>query len=180
RAFVQDRAGWLRAQLASVVPEQRPAFGQALPYRGESLILAPGTGRGVLQDGERLLAPPDADRLGPRLAGFFKTRARDALVAACDRHAAALGRDYGRITLRDTRSRWGSCSPRGDLMFSWRLIMAPDAVLDYVAAHEVAHLAHMDHSPAFWAVVDRLFPGHAGPRRWLRDEGASLHRIRFE
>ena len=180
RAFVQDRSGWLRAQLASVVPEQRPAFGQTLPFRGGRVTLVPGAGRGVRLDGDRLLAPPEADRLGPRLAGFLKTRAREVLVAACDRHAAALGRPHGRITLRDTRSRWGSCSARGDLMFSWRLIMAPTAVLDYVAAHEVAHLSHMDHSPAFWAAVTRLFPDHAGPRRWLREEGAALHRIRFD
>ncbi len=180
RAFLHDRAGWLRAQLATVIPEQYPAFGQVMPFRGRSLTVVQGSGRGVRLVDDRLLVPPGSDRLGPRLMGFLKARARDALVEACDRHAGALGQTYGRITLRDTRSRWGSCSSRGDLMFSWRLIMAPAEVLDYVAAHEVAHLAHMDHSPAFWAEVARLFPDHAGPRRWLRDEGAALHRIRFD
>ena len=79
------------------------------------------------------------------------------------------------ITLRDPRSRWGSCSPAGDLMFSWRLVMAPAAVLDYVVAHEVAHLAEMNHSTRFWAVVRRLCPDHAPAREWLRRHGASLH-----
>ncbi|RMD90830.1 MAG: M48 family peptidase, partial [Alphaproteobacteria bacterium] len=107
-------------------------------------------------------------------------QAREALAAACDRHAARLGRRYGRLSLRDTRSRWGSCSAEGNLNFSWRLVMAPPEVLDYVAAHEVAHLAEMNHSPAFWALVERLFPAHEAPRRWLRENGASLHRYRFD
>src|SRR5699024_841505 len=112
---------------------------------------------------------------GPVVAAFLRHRAREALLAACGRHGAALARldldrparTFAGLVLRDTRSRWGSCSSRGRLMFSWRLAMAPDQVLDYVAAHEVAHLAHMDHSPAFWAVVTALFPAHPQARQWL-------------
>jgi predicted metal-dependent hydrolase len=91
-----------------------------------------------------------------------------------------LGRRFSRLSLRDTRSRWGSCSSRGGLSYSWRLILAPPDVLDYVAAHEVAHLAEMNHSPAFWALVARLCPGYQAPRGWLRREGAGLHRYRFD
>lgn len=179
-AFVQDRADWLRRQLADLAPEVRPGLGQSLPFRGRPVLLEPTSERRVRLDGDRLLAPADPERLAPRLVAFFKTQARDALAEASDRHAARLGRGYGRITLRDTRSRWGSCSARGDLMYSWRLIMAPPEVLDYVAAHEVAHLQQMDHSPAFWEIVARLFPDHAPARRWLRTEGTALHRIRFD
>jgi predicted metal-dependent hydrolase len=113
------------------------------------------------------------------VAAFLRALARDRLAAASDRHAARLGRGFGRLTLRDTRSRWGSCSSAGDLMFSWRLVMAPPEVLDYVAAHEVAHLAHMHHGPAFWAEVRRLYGDHRAARGWLRREGAALHRFRF-
>ncbi|MGR3434759.1 MAG: M48 family metallopeptidase, partial [Shimia sp.] len=81
--------------------------------------------------------------------------------------------------LRDTRSRWGSCSAAGGLNYSWRLVMAPPEVLDYVAAHEVAHLAQMNHSPRFWAEVAGLMPGYEAPRGWLRRHGADLHRYRF-
>ena len=123
--------------------------------------------------------PGGPDRLGPRLGAFLRATARDRLAAACDRHAGTLGRPYRRLTLRDTRSRWGSCTAGGDLMFSWRLVMAPPEVLDYVAAHEVAHLARMDHSPAFWAVVAGLCPAHEGPRAWLRERGGELHRLRL-
>jgi predicted metal-dependent hydrolase len=96
------------------------------------------------------------------------------------RHALRAGREAGRLSLRDTRSRWGSCSCRGDIMLSWRLVMAPPAILDYVAAHEAAHLVRMDHSRDFWRLVARLDPGHEAARGWLRREGASLHRWRFD
>lgn len=110
----------------------------------------------------------------------LKCLARDRLAEATDRHAASIGRQVRRITLRDTRSRWGSCTSEGNLMFSWRLILAPPEVLDYVAAHEVAHLVHMDHSRAFWAQVERLFPPHEPARAWLKREGTGLHRWRFD
>src|SRR5690606_34001303 len=97
-----------------------------------------------------ILVPPDPERVGARLEAFLKVAARQHLQAATERHARALGRPFRRLTLRDTRSRWGSCTADGSLMFNWRLIMAPEGVLDYVAAHEVAHLAQMNHSPAFW------------------------------
>ena len=110
---------------------------------------------------------------------FLKHEARTALAPAVDHHAASLGVTPARLTLRDTRSRWGSCTARGDLMFSWRLIMAPPEVLDYVAAHEVAHLVEMNHSRAFWDTVARTCPGFEEPRRWLKQNAEALHRFRF-
>ena len=104
----------------------------------------------------------------------------ESLVAeASDRHARALGRRFTALALRDTRSRWGSCTHEGRLMYSWRLAMAPPEVLDYVAAHEVAHLRHMDHSPRFWAAVAGLMPGYAIHRDWLRRHGADLMAWQF-
>lgn len=123
---------------------------------------------------------PPGRPAGPAVLAALKCLARDRLAEASDRHATAIGRKVGRITLRDTRSRWGSCTSEGNLMYSWRLILAPPEVLDYVAAHEVAHLVHMDHSRAFWAQVERLMPGHKSARDWLRREGTGLHRWRFE
>jgi predicted metal-dependent hydrolase len=91
-----------------------------------------------------------------------------------------VGRSYTSLALRDTRSRWGSCSPDGRLMYSWRLIMAPPQVLDYVAAHEVAHLVELNHSPAYWRVVTGICPDWKRHRDWLRTHGSSLHRLRFQ
>jgi predicted metal-dependent hydrolase len=117
---------------------------------------------------------------GAQVKALFRLHARDALAAASDRYAHALGRTYARLSIRDTRSRWGSCSSQGTLMYSWRLIMAPPAVLDYVAAHEVAHLVEMNHQPAFWDVVAGICPDYATHRAWLRTHGDSLHRINFD
>ncbi|MEL7205889.1 MAG: SprT family zinc-dependent metalloprotease, partial [Pseudomonadota bacterium] len=128
---------------------------------------------------DRIEVPGSADRVGTRVATWLKLLARDRLIEASDRYAAELGRPYTRLSLRDTRSRWGSCSAQGRLMYSWRLILAPPEALDYVAAHEVAHLQEMNHSPAFWSIVADLCPDYETQRLWLRHEGTSLHRYRF-
>ncbi len=178
-AFLRDRESWLRDHLGRVTPPRGVALGGSLPFLGRDLLLQPAAvRRPALRDGA-LLLPDDPDRAGPRAMAFLKTEARSRLAAAVDRHAASLGRPVGRLSLRDTRSRWGSCSSRGDIMLSWRLVMAPPEIADYVAAHEVAHLAEMNHSPAFWAVCARLYPAHRAARDWLRLHGDALMRIDF-
>jgi len=176
-AFALEKADWIRGQLARRPEVVAVAPGVAVPVEGRWLTVAAGTGRGVEVEEARLLAPEG--RSGAAVGAFLRALARERLAAASDRHAATLGRGFGRLTLRDTRSRWGSCSAAGDLMYSWRLVMAPPHVLDYVAAHEVAHLAHMHHGPAFWAEVRRLYGDHREARAWLRREGGALHRFRF-
>jgi predicted metal-dependent hydrolase len=114
-----------------------------------------------------------------RVQTFLKALARTRLVAASDRYALAVGKGFTRISLRDPRSRWGSCTANGALMYAWRLVMAPHAVLDYVAAHEVAHLVEMNHSAAYWAVVSRVYPGWKVQRDWLHTHGAGLQAWRF-
>jgi len=176
-AFAIEKADWIRGQLAGRPEVVAVMPGVAVPVEGRLLTVAAVPGRGVRVEGDRLLAP--AARSGAAVGAYLKALARERLAEASDRHAAALGRAFGRLTLRDTRSRWGSCSAAGDLMYSWRLVMAPPKVLDYVAAHEVAHLAHMHHGPAFWAEVRRLYGDHRAARGWLRREGGALHRFRF-
>ncbi|MFN3937619.1 MAG: M48 family metallopeptidase [Gemmobacter sp.] len=179
-AFARARSDWIRDALGRIPAQVRVEHGVVLPVEGRLLRIEPAAGLRTPRIGETaLLIPGPADTAGRRAAIFLRHLARERLVSACDRHAARLGRIPGPIRLRDTRSRWGSCSADGALMFSWRLAMAPPEVLDYVAAHEVAHLEQMNHSPAFWAVVARLVPGYAGPRQWLRRHGAGLHGFRF-
>ncbi len=179
-AFLYEREDWLRGHLDAIEPEVQVQIGGTVLFRGVELPLVAGeVKRARLVDGT-LVLPDDPTKTGKRVAAFLKLQARDALADASDRYSVALGKPYGRISLRDTRSRWGSCSSAGDLMYSWRLIMAPPEVLDYVAAHEVAHLQHMDHSPRFWATVERLYPAHKACRKWLRTDGGALHRVRFD
>ncbi len=177
--FARAKVGWLRAQLARHRPPLAVTPGIALPVEGRPRRVMMAPVRQLRLEKDRLLVPGAPETAPARLRAWLKARARDRLAEASDRHAAALGRSYRRITLRDTRSRWGSCTTTGGLMYSWRLILTPPEVLDYVAAHEVAHLAEMNHSPAFWAIVAQLMPGFEAPRRWLRENGAELHRYRF-
>lgn len=175
--FARSKQSWLEGHLATRLPEVPVQPGAKIPVEGRLLRLEAGSGRRVQIAGAALIVPGGG---AARVQAWLKTLARERLVAASDRYSLALGRSYQRITLRDTRSRWGSCSSRAGLSYSWRLIMAPPAVLNYVAAHEVAHLAQMNHSPAFWATVAALMPDYQTPRQWLRQHGTGLHRYRFD
>ncbi len=178
RNFAESRAEWLRRVRAEMPQAQRVAAGAAFPVEGALLRITAAPVRVPRVEGAALLIP-QARPAGVVVAAFLRHLAHARLVAACDRHAAALGRPYRAMALRDTRSRWGSCTHDGRLMFSWRLAMAPPQVLDYVAAHEVAHLAHMDHSPAFWAATARLLPDYQRHRHWLKQHGHDLQGWRF-
>jgi predicted metal-dependent hydrolase len=101
--------------------------------------------------------------------------ARVEATRRLDAAAAALGTGYERLSIRDQRTRWGSCSAEGAIAINWRLLLAPDGILDYVVWHEACHLAVLDHSPRFWALLERHRPGYRDERRWLRRNGAALH-----
>jgi hypothetical protein len=178
-AFLRAQEEWIRKALANVVAVGAVGLGDVIPVEGRRLELRAGPGRVLMLTPDALLVPGDAGRAGVRVAAYLKTRARDRLAAASDHYAALVGRRYRTLTLRDTRSRWGSCTADAGLMYSWRLIMAPPRVLDYVAAHEVAHLVEMNHSDRFWAVVADLMPDYGTQRRWLKSEGHALHSYRF-
>lgn len=175
--FARSREVWLREQLAQQSEPVRVEDGTVLPVEGRPLKVATQARRGVHRDGDSLHAPERAT--GAAIEAWLKALAREHAGAAVERYAKRLGETPARLSLRDTRSRWGSCTTKGGIMLSWRLILAPPEMLDYVAAHEVAHLRHMDHSPAFWAVLDGLYPERRAASAWLRAEGPTLHRYRF-
>ncbi len=178
RAFVAQQADWIARHVAAVPATRVVAVGGTVPLLGREVPVMAGAGRSARLAGDGIAVADDA-RAGVRVRALLQTLARSHIAEAVDRYAAALGKAPTRLTLRDTRSRWGSCSSRGELMFSWRLVMAPAEVLDYVAAHEVAHLAHMDHSDRFWGQVKALLPDYAPRRAWLKREGAALHSVDF-
>ena len=178
-AFLEEREDWLRTHFADVQPATAISVDGTVPYLGRDVPIRLGAGRRAAVSDDAITVPHDR-AVGSMVKALLKAQARDLLAAVSDDYAAALGRPYTRLTLRDTRSRWGSCTSDGGLMYSWRLIMAPPEVLHYVAAHEVAHLQEMNHSAAFWAVVERLFGDYRAPRRWLRDNGDRLHRVVFD
>ena len=183
RDFAQKHGGWIAARLQRM-PEAAPfVHGVEVPLRGIAHRIVHRRGqRGIVwtetdDGGRRLLCvageQPHVDR---RIGDFLKREARRDLEAASRRYAARLGVWVKRISVRDQSSRWGSCSSTGVLSFSWRLILAPTYVLDYLAAHEVAHLLELNHSRRFWRLVRRLDPDFERAKRWLDVHGTDLHR----
>lgn len=181
-AFLKGNEDWLRQTLSAMPGPTVQAIGPgtAIQVEGDPLVLTPASGRAVRAEGGLLLVPGSPETMGPRVAAWLKVLARDRLATASSHYAGLVGRRYTSLAIRDTRSRWGSCSPDGRLMYSWRLIMAPPAVLDYVAAHEVAHLVELNHSPAYWRVVTGICPDWKDHRAWLKTHGNTLHRVRFQ
>ncbi len=181
--FVRRHREWIRIRLGRLPDVVGFEPGALVPVRGEPhRIIHQPDARGTVWVGTDPLGGPalcvagEAPHVARRITDHLKREARSDITAAVRRHAGAAGVEVGRITLRDTSSRWGSCSAKGDLSFSWRLIMAPPPVLDYLAAHEVAHRLELNHGPRFWQVVERLFPARREAEGWLRHNGANLHR----
>lgn len=182
RSFAEKHGGWIAARIAKrpmAVPFEP---GQMVPLRGAPhRIVHWSKARGLTQattdrDGAPIIAVAGEGAHVPRrVKDFLKRLALEDLEQAVRRHTANLGIPARRITIRDTTSRWGSCSSQGHLNFSWRLILAPAFVLDYLAAHEVAHLKEMNHSHRFWALTHKLCPRTEEAEAWLKRHGAGLH-----
>lgn len=184
-AFMLRQQGWLMTRLARYPNEGGLRDGVVIAIRGvDHRIAMSGRLRGLTRtidrDGEAVLEVGGApEHLGRRVADHLKREARRDLEAAVARHTATIGRRAALIRIKDTRSRWGSCSSDGNLAFSWRIAMAPPMVIDYLAAHEVAHLVEMNHGPRFWALCERLCPQMAGAKAWLKQNGNRLQAVDF-
>lgn len=177
--FLQDHRIWLAERLARLPRKVALAPGEAVPILGvpHAIDHRPEARRGVWIEDGALVVSGGIEHVGRRVTDFLKAEAKRLILPQAHDLAARLGRKPGRVTVKDTRSRWGSCSSTGDLAFSWRLVLAPEWVLTYVVAHEVAHLVEMNHSSAFWQVVDGLTPQSHAARRWLKQHGPGLHRF---
>jgi len=178
-ALLELHADWVRSRL-SALPEM-PGFadGGQVAIEGvpHAIRHVPGGRNAAWLEAGCLQVGGERAFLARRVGDFLRAEAaRRFLVLAQDK-ANEAGVVLGRVRVRDTRARWGSCSPKGALMFCWRLLMAPALVQDYVVAHEVAHLRHLDHGPDFWALAARLSPHRAAAEAWLAVEGAGLMRV---
>lgn len=182
-AFARTKTSWMRDRLAER-PHGTPLEPGAIvdlfgkPTR---LVAVGGAGAARLtedQDGPVIASGGEGEAFARRVENLFKRVARDALQARTDVHLRTLGQRPVKMSIADPKSRWGSCSPHNrSIRYSWRVVMAPPAVIDYLAAHEVAHLVHADHSPAYWSVVQRLVGDHRPFRKWLREHGPALHAV---
>ncbi|AMJ62389.1 M48 family metallopeptidase [Bosea sp. PAMC 26642] len=182
KLFAEKHGGWIAARMAKR-PDSVPfEAGAIVPFRGvDHRIVHWSKVRGLTQattdkDGTPIIAVAgEAVHVPRRVKDFLRRAALEDLERAVRVHTGTLGIPARKITIRDTTSRWGSCSSKGHLNFSWRLILAPPLVLDYLAAHEVAHLKEMNHSHRFWALTHKLCPRTEEAEAWLKRHGAGLH-----
>jgi predicted metal-dependent hydrolase len=178
-ALLRTHAAWVSDRLAALPAAVAFADGASVPIGGVPHPIrhvADARGGAWLADGA-LYVSGGTEFLARRVGDFLRAEARRRLSALVVEKAARAGLTVRRMTIKDTRTRWGSCTADGALAFSWRLLMAPDFVQDYVAAHEVAHLRHMNHGPRFWAMVNELTPHARRAIPWLHEEGATLMRV---
>ncbi len=180
--FARQHIDWLIERLDGRPDQVALCPGDFVPLRGEDhLILPTGKLRGLVSKGEAdcgspaLLVPGAEDHIPRKVTSWLKGEAKADLTARAEEHAVKIGKKITAISVRDTKSRWGSCASNGRLSFSWRLILAPPDILDYVAAHEVAHLKEMNHSDRFWRLCEELAPQTPEARVWLKEHGLRLH-----
>jgi len=187
REFAEKHGGWIAARLGRLPVAAPFAHGVKVPLRGVPHRIAHRSGeRGTVwtetrESGDKVICVAgDYEFIDRRVHDFLKREARRELQQSATEYAQALGVRVKRLSIRDQSSRWGSCTSAGSLSFSWRLILTPPFVLDYLAAHEVAHLVEMNHSPRFWRVVARVCPSVERAKKWLDTYGNDLHRYGIE
>lgn len=183
--FLGRHQGWLEQRLAKVPDRPRVRPGIKVPLRGvpHLIVHEPGK-RGTVsvhqsEAGPILVVHGERRHLPRRVADFLKREAKREIEALVDKHTRAVGRPAKAVRFRDTTSRWGSCTSDGALSFSWRIMMAPRPVIDYLVAHEVAHLKEMNHGTKFWALCEELCPDTKRCKAWLKKNGGALQAIGF-
>ncbi len=177
-SLLMDHADWVVERLAALPGHIPFEPGALVPLHGVDHCIRHVGGRGGVRVGVReILVGGEPEFLARRVADFLRSEARQQLSSLVAQKAEAAAVHPRRVAVKDTRSRWGSCAANRNLAFSWRLVMAPRFVQDYVAAHEVAHLRHMNHGARFWSLVENLTPHTDAAVTWLRTEGPRLLRI---
>ena len=176
--FIQEKREWITRQVQQFSHAKNFSDGVMIPVLGRDMRLVHVGGRGLASEAEgELFVHGEASFMARRVRDYLHKRLKTEINSLAERYASRLGVNVGRITIRDTSSHWGSCSAGGNLSFSWRLVFAPYAVLDYVVAHEVAHIREHNHSAKFWALVQQVFPGYEAQRDWLKLYGETLYKF---
>ncbi len=179
--FISKNDQWMRDKKNRMESNVYVGIGSKIPFKGKFLLITSdkSLSEDCKIDGEKILVDADRGKVGLQVKDFLIEETREVVTPLVDKFSVILGENYKKINLKDTRSRWGSCSVGGSLMLSWRLIMAPEDVLEYVVAHEVAHLKHMNHGIKFWETVKTLCRDYKPLRKWIRSEGITLFKYKF-
>ena len=181
-SFLYQKTNWLDGRLMKYLEPIPFKDGETVPFLGESItIFHSHSFQGdIHREGDKLIVAGPKVSLSKTIHDWYRRESGAEITRRVKKKSKMLDRTYGRLTIRDTKSRWGSCSSKGNLNFSWRIVMAPPYALDYLVAHEVAHLVEMNHSMRFWSIVESLFDEFQRGRLWLRQNGHELHRYGVE
>ena len=179
--FLESKENWLKANLLKISDKKvNVDIGRLIPIFGtKKHIKICSESLNVRIIGNSIRIPSTVSKPGLAVENFLKKLAKEEITSVANYYCGKLGVSYASIKLRDTRSRWGSCSSNSNLMFSWRIIMAPRNIIRYLVAHEVTHLKHFNHSREFWFDVRSMFGSYENERNWLRTEGTDLHFYKF-
>ncbi len=175
--FVEKNRDWIEAHLLAVPVSRQFSDGDVISFFGENLKIChcPKAKSGVVREGNVLKVSGEKEFLPRRVRDFIRNETHLKMRELSQQKAARIGCSVNRVTIKDTKSRWGSCSTLNNINYNWRIALAPVEAIDYLAAHEVAHLKHRDHSAAFWECVRSLSPYAESGRRWLKQNGRLLY-----
>lgn len=175
--FVQEQKPWIDFQLSKLPYQRQFADGDKISFNGTEVEISHDAKLrgGVQLKDNKILVSGDVEFLSRRVKDFIKEQAQKILYERSIEKAARIGKRVNRVVIKDTRSRWGSCSSLQNINYNWRIMLAPDEVIDYLVAHEVSHLAHQDHSDEFWNCVDTLADDMTFGRNWLKKHGSELN-----
>ncbi|MDR6432767.1 M48 family metallopeptidase [Brucella pseudogrignonensis] len=181
QSFLVRHQGWIESRIAKMPDQAGLRAGVKIPIRGVPHLITHQAGRGTvdLLEGNVLLVHGDPAHLSRRIADYLKHEVKRDIEQLVARHTATVGRKAKAVRFKDTKSRWGSCTSDGVLSFSWRIGMAPAPVINYLVAHEVAHLIEMNHGPKFWKLCHELCPDTERCKAWLKRNGSALQAIDF-
>ncbi|WP_297323135.1 SprT family zinc-dependent metalloprotease [uncultured Bartonella sp.] len=188
--FVERYRGWIEKRISHLPPPQDTPMlrvGVFIPILGHPYEIVHGKGRGTVEivpdddkKGGKIVVYGESEHIPRRLSDALKKQAALVIAPLIVKHSAIVGRKPASVRYKDTKSRWGSCSADGHLSFSWRIVMAPFGVINYLVAHETAHLAEMNHGTAFWSLCEKLCPNAKQYQAWLKRNGQALHAIEFK
>lgn len=179
-SFVNENMGWIMTTMAKLPPIKEFENGEKISLFGENVVIAhsPDARCGVRKENDLLIVSGGAEFLHRRVRDFIKKQAKIVLLGESVSMAQKIGCKVNDVTIKDTKSRWGSCSGLGNINYSWRIALAPSYVIKYLVAHEVSHLLHQDHSSDFWKCVEELYPEWKNGHDWLKKYGKTLYKYK--
>jgi len=179
KQFALEKEQWIRRQLKSKIVFSKVRLGSFVPIEGFDYLIESGKNKRVKVESDKILIPSHSIDISKHVKAYLFELSRQRFFSKTKYYCELIGKNFSRINIKDPKTRWGSCNSKGNLMYSWRLILAPKSVLEYLVVHEVSHLVEMNHSTKFWQHVEKLMPNFRESQLWLKKNGQKLHSYQF-